>query len=365
VGKTRYLASSGKGLRVRPTLATGTGKKAEVFRGPAGVGRNVNGPSLELPTGFYLERDPDTLILRRIDGSVVGAFSVRGAATEAVRRTVEEAAGLETPPLLRGAPDASAPRPSLRARFFGHFEVLCGGESLSLGRNGRALTILKYLLANRGRPVSQDHLMGWLWPESNLKKARWSLNSAIHGLRKLFSACPSSASVNYVLLEEGYYRLCPSVRVTTDVDEYDAHYERGRRLEKARRRPEATVEYEKAVELYRGDYLIEDLYEDWTMVERERLSNAQMDMLGRLAVHYMETGQYQDGIRACYRVLEKDHCHEDSYRMLMESYARLGLRGRALRHYRLCEKTLRQEYGTVPSPETQALYRSLLRHESA
>jgi two-component SAPR family response regulator len=99
------------------------------------------------------------------------------------------------------------------------------------------------------------------------------------------------------------------------------------------------------------------------MVKRERLSNAYMDMLGRLAIHYMESGQYQESIRACYRILEKDRCHEDSYRVLMRCYAYLGLRGRALRQYRLCEKILSQEYGTAPSPETQALYGSLLRDE--
>ena len=207
--------------------------------------------------------------------------------------------------------------------------MLCDGNAMPLGRNGKALTILKYLLANRRRPVSQDHLMGWLWPESNLKKARWSLNSAIHGLRKLLGGCSSSLSTNYVTLEDGYYRLSPALRVTTDVDEFDERYEKGRRLEREGRMPAAAVEYERAIDLYRGDYLIEDLYDDWTMVERERLSNAYMDMLGRLAVHYMETGQYQESIRGCYRVLEKDRCHEDSYRLLMRCYARLGLRGRA------------------------------------
>src|SRR3712207_8282865 len=47
--------------------------------------------------------------------------------------------------------------------------------------------------------------------------------------------------------------------------------------------------------------------------------------LWRLAVHYMETGQLQESIRACYRLLEKDRCHEDSYRLLMRCYASLGL----------------------------------------
>jgi LuxR family transcriptional regulator, maltose regulon positive regulatory protein len=68
--------------------------------------------------------------------------------------------------------------------------------------------------------------------------------------------------------------LCPTIRVVTDVDEFDRYYERGRRLEREGRTKEAATEYDSALELYRGDYLIEDLYEDWTMVERERLSNA-------------------------------------------------------------------------------------------
>jgi two-component SAPR family response regulator len=101
------------------------------------------------------------------------------------------------------------------------------------------------------------------------------------------------------------------------------------------------------------------------MVERERLANAYMDLLGRLAVHYMEVGQHQESIRACYRILEKDRCHEDSYCLLMHCYARLELRSRALRQYRMCEQILGQEYGTSPSPETRSLYLSLLKGVNA
>src|SRR5215203_7471463 len=187
---------------------------------------------------------------------------------------IEETVGEE---FSASAPQSPTTEPTLQVFFFGQFEMLCDGNVMQLGRNGKALTILKYLLANRSRPVSQDHLMGWLWPESNLKKARWSLNSAIHGLRKLLGGCSSSVSTNYVFLEDGYYRLSPSVRVTTDVDDFDKRHERGGRLEKNCRMREAAIEYEKAVALYRGDYLVEGLYEDWTMVERERLANAYID----------------------------------------------------------------------------------------
>jgi LuxR family maltose regulon positive regulatory protein len=308
---------------------------------------------LELPAGYYLERDPDVLILRGLDGSILGAFSARGAAPEVVQRVIMESTREWTPP----------ERLALRARFFGHFELLCDGEAIHLGRNGKALAILKYLLANRSRPVSQDHLMGWLWPESNLKKARWSLNSAVHRLRKLLEGCPASAGVNYVILEEGYYRLSPELLIATDVEDFDAHYERGRHLERAGRAREAAREYEEAVELYRDDYLVENLYEDWTLVERERLANIYIDMLDRLAAYYVESGHPRESVRACYRVLEKDRCHEVSHRLLMSCYVKLGQRGRALRQYRLCEWILSQEYGMAPSPETSSLYRSLLVNE--
>ncbi len=344
----------------------------------------MQGSSLELPTGYYLERDPDLLILRRLDGAMVGAFSARGAVPEVVRQTAEqtiEENHRRHPPAdssqipssnggSNGGSNSSAPlspqatQSTLRVRFFGHFEMLCDEELIHLGRNGKALTILKYLLAHRSRPVSQDHLMGWLWPHSNLKKARWSLNSAIHTLRKLLSECPTVSgganSYSYVVLEEGYYRLCSEVHITSDVDEFDTHYEKGRRLELEGTLGQAASHYERAIELYRGEYLVEDLYEDWTMVERERLSNAYIDMLGRLAEYYYQRGEHQQSIRACYRILEKDRCHEESYRLLMRSYSRLGLRGRALRQYRLCERILAQEYGSAPSAETQALYRSII-----
>ena len=102
--------------------------------------------------------------------------------------------------------------------------------------------------------------MGWLRPESNLKKARWSLNSAIHTLRKLLSECQASGSANYVVLEEGYYRLCSEVQVVTDVDEFDECYEEGRRLQTEGRLEQAALEYERGIELYRGEYVVEDLY---------------------------------------------------------------------------------------------------------
>ena len=45
---------------------------------------------LRLPAGYWLEYDADVLVLHRLDGSVVAAFSARGAEPELVERAARE-----------------------------------------------------------------------------------------------------------------------------------------------------------------------------------------------------------------------------------------------------------------------------------
>jgi LuxR family maltose regulon positive regulatory protein len=181
---------------------------------------------------------------------------------------------------------------------------------------------------------------------------------AVCALRKHLSE-RSAGLQNYVLLDQGYYRLCPSVRVATDVEEFDLRYEEGHRLEKTDR-AEGAAQCEKAVELYRGEYLLEDLYEDWTMIERERLSHAYLDMLERLALYYKGTEQIKESNRICHWMLEEDCCHETSHLLLTEIYVLLGSYGRALHQYRLFRSILKGACGTEPSLETQKRFEEVL-----
>ena len=315
--------------------------------------------TLDLPTGYRLRSDSDILTLCRSDDSIVARFSAAGADLNEVRKAAQQdyypgtIYNHESP-----IPHAVTDQPCLQVRFFGHFEILCNGEPLDLRCNGKVRAIFKYLLAHRDRPVCREHLMEWLWPESSLKKARSSLNVAICTLRRLLSEC-SAGLQNYVLLEEGYYRLCPTVWVVTDVEEFDNRYEQGRCLEKTNR-IEGAAEYERAMELYRGEYLLDELYADWTMVERERLSNAYIDMLERLAVYYKQTQQLRESIQLCYRILEKDRCHEQCHLLLTEVYALLGSYGRALHQYRLFKGILKSTHGTEPPVETEERFEKVL-----
>ena len=251
-------------------------------------------------------------------------------------------------------------RLDLYARLFGRFEVFGRSGRLELGKNGRAVAILKRLLAGKPHAASQDLLMDQLWPYSSPRKARWSLNSSVYALRRLMDGWPEVPG-GCIVLERGYYRLSPDLLVASDVEEFDERRERGRWLERSGKTEEAVREYETASGLYRDDYLAEDLYEDWTMIERERLAGAYVDVVESLAAHYANTGELRKSIEACYQLLAKEPCHEGSYRLLMRCYARRGLRKQALHQYRVCEQALRSAYGAVPGRETRELYERLRR----
>ena len=255
-------------------------------------------------------------------------------------------------------------RGELWVRFFGGFEVVYRDGVAGLGRNSKAVEIFKRLLAQSPHPVSQDILMEWLWPESGLRRARWSLNSAVYALRKVLGEKLPVDLSGCVVLDGGRYHLSPGLGIRSDVREFDAFCERGRRLERTGEIEEAIGEYEAAVGLYRGDYLVEDLYEDWTMIERERLAGGYVNVLERMSYYYLDDGQLQKSAELCYRILHKDPYHEESYRRLMRCYSRLGLKSRAAQQYELCRRMLGRLYGTSPAVETQNLYGRILRGEA-
>lgn len=256
------------------------------------------------------------------------------------------------------------PHEELRVRFFGDFEVVNRGKSVDLGRNFRAVEIFKRLLAESPHFVSQETLVGWLWPGSSPRKGRWSLNSAVYALRRVLGENLVVDLSGCLLLDGGRYHLAPELGVSSDVREFDACHERGRLLERSGEIEEAIWEYERAADLYRDDYLIEDLYEDWTTIERERLSGAYVNVLDRLSDYYLDDGQLQKSAETCYRILRKDPYHEESYRRLMRCYSRLGLRSRAAQQYELCRRMLGHLYGMVPDENTRNLHGRVLRGEA-
>jgi DNA-binding SARP family transcriptional activator len=245
---------------------------------------------------------------------------------------------------------------ALSAHLLGRLRVTLNGKPIDEWHSSRSRSLLGHLLTHLDPWPSREVLMSAFWPNSTPQAARNSLNVAVHGLRRVLSA---ATDVPVVVFQSGSYQLRPDITLWLDVEEFERHVEAGLRLEAAGDFPAARGEYESAVALYQGDFLADDPYEEWPLLDRERLRVVFLDVLDRLGQLYFTQQRYAPCAALCLRIIERDPCREDAHRRLMRCYERQGQPHLALRQYRVCAETLRAELDVDPAPATAALYEQI------
>jgi DNA-binding SARP family transcriptional activator len=226
--------------------------------------------------------------------------------------------------------------------------------------SARCRSLFGYLLTHREPWPLREVLMEVFWPESPPEASRNSLNVAIHGLRRTLR---TATVLPVVLHRGGAYGIHPDLQLWLDVEEFESHVECGCHREEAGDAGRATREFESADGLYRGDFLANDLYEEWAALTREHLRLAHLDALSRISNLHFSAGRYAACAALCQRIIERDPCREDAHRRLMRCYSRQGQPHLALMQYRACVRGLAAELGVDADPATASLHNQIRRHE--
>ncbi|MBI1879612.1 MAG: hypothetical protein HYR94_15565, partial [Chloroflexi bacterium] len=233
----------------------------------------------------------------------------------------------------------------------GPFRVYLNGQPVTGWNSLKSQTILKYLVTHHGGSTCKDVLMEVFWPEADPEAARRNLHQAIYCLRQTLKR--GRADLQPIQFENDCYSLNPALTVWLDSAEFERHAQAGRRLEAAGQLAAAMAEYSRAEALYQGDFLEEDLYEDWTSWPREHLRSIYLDLADRLSEYHLRQGELETAIALCQKMLGRDNCYEQAHRRLMECYHRQGQRHLAVRQYQLCVQMLKTELDMPLSAETQ------------
>lgn len=247
----------------------------------------------------------------------------------------------------------------LYAHTLGTFRVTVGDKPMPSWPKGRGLVILKYLLTHHRRPVPRDILMDLSWPDARIETARNRLNNAVCMLRRSLAGVTKGNLIDY---EAGAYRLAPNVTVWLDCEAFEADVERGRALDAAGDEAGAGDAYARALDLYRGDFLADDLYEDWPTAFRVHLRRLCLEALDRLSALRFAAGRWSESAQLCLRLLSLDPCHEAAHVQLMRVYARQGHYALAIRQLHACLAAL-EELGCAPGAELLGLGRMLRERE--
>jgi DNA-binding SARP family transcriptional activator len=242
--------------------------------------------------------------------------------------------------------------PTLRVRLLGRFEAAIAGRPVTGWRGKRARQLFAYLLLYRHEELSRHRLMGVFWPDHPEERAENNLSLAVLTLRRVLDADHEGPSL--VGHRDGRYAIVAE-DIWLDTEAFLDLVRRSAALE-SRDALTAAGFLDEAIEIYRGELLPSDLYEEWTQRARGQLQDAFIDALRRRARLARGSDDIDLSIRLNQRLLEQDPSLEDAHRQLILDYLATGQRARAFHQIEVCTRALRRHLGVSPSAETLAIF---------
>jgi DNA-binding SARP family transcriptional activator len=240
---------------------------------------------------------------------------------------------------------------ALEIDLLGGFRVTVGGQAVAdeAWRRRKPAALLKLLALAPGKRLHREQAMDSLWIDLEPAAAAANLRKALHHARGALDATSSGAGS--LITSEGEFIALPS-DVVLDVSRFRTMLARARRAS-------AVDEYKDALDVYRGDLLPDDRYDEWAIGPRRDLRTEFLSGLTELVALLEARGEIAAALDAARRLVATESAREESNALLIRLFALTGRRADALRQYELLVQVLDEELGTEPGPDLQRLYEEI------
>ncbi len=238
--------------------------------------------------------------------------------------------------------------PTLHIHLFGPLELIQGNEPLPLPSSSKTRSLLAYLILHHDQAIPRDRLTGLFWPDRCDSRARRALS---HALWQIRSELGDAASRLITEEDTVAFALRPN-----DWLDVAAFQDKTREYRDA---PGETSHLNRAITTYRADFL-EACYDDWALLERERLRELYLQTLERLITLYKQRGEYDQALARARRLAAADPLRESVHRELMQLYHLLGRHRAALAQYATLRQFLTEELDVEPAAATTTLYQEIV-----
>lgn len=231
--------------------------------------------------------------------------------------------------------------PVVEFRFLGQFALHFDGEPVHL-TSRPAQSLLAYLCLHAGKAFRREKLAGMLWPETSETNARNNLRQALWRIRKALEDqdCLLADDLSIAFDARAPYWL--DVEVLTQPLPSNP----------------TPADLAQAVAVYGGE-LLPGFYDEWTVLERERLQAVFERRIGRLLERLIAERDWSQTVGWSERWIALGASPEAAFRSLMLAHAAQGNLSAAGAAYQRCTDALWRDLGVEPSEQTAALYRQL------
>jgi LuxR family transcriptional regulator, maltose regulon positive regulatory protein len=254
----------------------------------------------------------------------------------------------------------SHPGYSMRVQTLGPFRVWIGDHELTEKdwQREKAKELFQLLLTNSKQLYSKEEITQILWPWQDKNSSERDFKVAMNALNNTLEPHRKARSTPFFIIREGaFYGLNPLASIELDTIQFQDWVEAGLNEQN----PDKSITLlEKALSLYKGEYLLERRYEDWCINKRERLLVYFLRGAEKMAQLLVRKENYDASISWCERIIERDRTWEEAYRLLMYCYYRKNNRPQAMKWYDRCIEILEEELGVTPLEPTKHMYEMIV-----
>lgn len=235
----------------------------------------------------------------------------------------------------------------LEIRLLGQFDLRCDGEPIELPTRA-AQSLLAYLVLNAGVSQRREKLAGMLWPDSTEANARGYLRHALWRTRRSLDGTPA-ASGSYLRVDDIELRFIHGSSYWLDVEAL---------IGNASPSDLSVADLTEAVSHYQGE-LLPGFYDEWVMLERERLNANYERKMKLLLDRLTEERRWDEIVEAAEGWIAHGRVPEAAYQAMMVAHAGLRDPAGVKSVFRRLVETLDRELGLEPSKHLQDMYGEL------
>ncbi|MBU3914231.1 hypothetical protein KKA14_01720, partial [bacterium] len=244
---------------------------------------------------------------------------------------------------------------NLKISLLGKPIVEFKGSSVKFRRR-KTIALLAYLALNPGTH-HRDSLIALLWPDSNQQKGR-------HGLRQLIWDFTAITEKPMLIMDDDSLGLSESQNIWVDTRLF-FELTGGIQFRVDERNPKLPDDLVQAIVLVKGDFLsgfalsrIPE-FEDWQVIQSEKIRQRLADTLEWLTGFFQETQDFKQALQYAQRWSAMDLLDEKSQRAQIRLLAFNNQRSLAIKHYNKLIQSLESELGVEPEEETLSLFQAI------
>jgi len=217
--------------------------------------------------------------------------------------------------------------------------------------------LLAFLLSKPGVTFSYDMLIDSLIGHCDPEKGRRNLYALVNKLRRTLQPDLERPAHSTFILRNGEgYCFDSNAPYSLDTEQFETLIKQGDALENVDQWDTARDCFQQAIDLYAGDFLPENRYDEWTLPLREHWTTRYVKALKGLARCLAAMGDFASAVALCHRVARYVPYDESSYHMRMYYHYSAGEFDKAEETFRSCIRMLKESLDTKPSSELLKLH---------